>query len=58
MLFRQEDKYEKLTTSTKSEITRLEAALKMKEMQIQGLESTLEQKVKPFFFLAIKFSCN
>ncbi|XP_059152990.1 transforming acidic coiled-coil-containing protein 3-like [Physella acuta] len=42
----QEDKYEKLTTSTKSEITRLEAALKMKEMQIQGLESTLEQKRK------------
>ncbi|CAL1528185.1 unnamed protein product [Lymnaea stagnalis] len=42
----QDEKYEKLSSSTKSELTRLEASLKMKDMQVQGLENTLEQKRK------------
>ncbi|XP_012941453.1 transforming acidic coiled-coil-containing protein 3 [Aplysia californica] len=44
-LSEQEEKYNKLETSSKAEITRLEAALKRKEMDVTRLESTLQQKV-------------
>lgn len=48
MFCRLDDKLEKMDASTKDEIMRLEAVLKRKDLQIKGLENSLEQKVKNF----------